>query len=250
VTRCLTLAGLLLAALAACAAAQKDKDEKDKDKPKPKVYKTPQDCFDALQTALQKRDAHLLVATLTPEFQKTIATQMVTSAVYRRDDLRGEPAKDKKGKDDKEREKKRKERLKKFEPLFEVMDKHGLTEKATKDLERKNLTLTPKGQEAALKLLEDPAAFAGDYLAVMDKIEPDPDAGAPKEKLTDLKIDGDRATGTAVATRRVKVKDKDKDKEVESKRPVAFAKVDGGWRIAPIQDDKDKPKDAKDRKDK
>jgi len=243
VIRSVTLAGLLLlAALAACAVAGDDKD--DKDKGKPKVYKTPQEVFDALQTALQKRDAHLLVGTLTPEFQKTIAAQMLTSAIYRRDDVQGELVKDKKDKDDKdrakEREKKHQERLKKYKPLFDVMDKHGLTEKATKDLERKNLTLTPKGQAAALKLLKDPAAFAGDYLSVMDKIDPVPEEAAPKEKLTDVKIDGDRATGTAVATVRVK----GKDKEIENKRPVEFAKVDGGWRIAPARD-AEAPKDKK-----
>jgi len=67
--RTVTLSGLLLAALIAPAFAQKDGDRKDKQKPKAKVYKTPQEAFDAFVTADQKRDFETLYAVMAPEAQ-------------------------------------------------------------------------------------------------------------------------------------------------------------------------------------
>jgi len=188
--RCVTLAGLVLAALVLCASAQKDEADKDKDKqPKAKLYK----------------------------------------------------------------------------PIYEALDKHGLTEKATRDFEFEGVHLTAKSKEAAMKLVKDPVAFAGDFMDATGKLGAQPDdKDLPRPKLTELKIDGDKATGVIIDKVKVKVKVavKDKDKEEvkdelqERKVPIVFEKIDGGWRIDFPASRKSSPKDKapkdsdkKDRKD-
>src|SRR4051794_29843885 len=78
--RSAVLAGLTLAALAVSAAGQKDKDEKPKDKEpekaKAKVFKTPQECFDAFMAALDKDDHKAWIAILAPQAQKDFAAEL------------------------------------------------------------------------------------------------------------------------------------------------------------------------------
>jgi len=242
VTRTLTLAGLLLAALAVSAVGQKDDKDKAKDKPKDKLHKTPEACFDAVVAALEKKDSAAMVASLTPKAQNRMALEYVGQGIQLRGVAEGKLPKDKGQKNE--------QLAKLYKPLFDVLDKHGLTEKATKDLETDEKgTLTTKGRGAALKLVKDPVAFLSDMLAATDKLDTRPkDKDEPKPKLTDVKIDGDKATGTVIETIRIKQKDKD-DKVQEEKHPVRFEKVDGGWRLDPSPDEK-KDKEAKDKKDK
>ena len=59
----------------------------------------------------------------------------------------------------------------KLAPVANALDKHGLTEKATKDVK---IGKTPKEQKAAgkalVKLVKDPGAFLGELLLANDKI--------------------------------------------------------------------------------
>jgi hypothetical protein len=125
------------------------------------------------------------------------------------------------------------------------MDKHGLTEKATREVkESKDPKENEKAKKAALELVKDPEAFLADFLAAFDSIGGVKDENKVKEKLTDVKTDGDKATGTIVRT----FKGKD-DKEVEVKEEVRFVKVDGSWRMIPqLMGEEAKDKDKKDEK--
>src|SRR4051794_21720146 len=139
--RTLTLCGLLLAALAA-SAAQKDKDEKPKDKDllKAKAYKTPTEVFDAAVAAMGKKDWAVMVSCFTPEAQKQMAVDLAMQGTFMRSQAEGKLVKDKRLKDnDKDKgEPEPDEKLrKKYKPVFDVMDGHGLTEKALKDVKIK-----------------------------------------------------------------------------------------------------------------
>src|SRR5262245_32977884 len=109
-SRTAATAALLLAALALTAFAQKDKDEK-----KPKLYKTPQEVFDAANAAHAKKDFKTLAACLAPESQKNLASALAMFAVESRRSL----------KDEKDAEKRAS-----IAKANKVLDKHGLTEKA------------------------------------------------------------------------------------------------------------------------
>jgi hypothetical protein len=218
---------LLLTALAVTAIAQKDKGKDDK----AKVYKTPKECFDAFVTADEKKDRKTWAGCLAPQAQKEIAGQMAYQAKSLRTEFSSE-------KD----EEKRAALLKFFKPAADVLDKHGLTEKATKDVK---VGKTPKEQKEAIKsllaLVKDPEGFTVEIFTAFDKIG---GSGEKKEanvpKLTEVKIDGDKATGIVVS--------KGKEKGKEDKEPVSFVKIKGSWRIIPPMDGAEEPKDKKDEK--
>src|SRR3954452_1492249 len=147
--RTLSLGGLLLAALVVSASAQ-DVEPKYK----AKIYKTPKDCFEAVLAASEKRDARTLVDCFTPDAVKQMAGDLASQGFFLRDQAEGKAFKDKeKGKPDEET-------AKRLKPMLDVLDKHGLTEKATKDLRPKGFRASKKEREALLKLVKDPAAFA------------------------------------------------------------------------------------------
>jgi len=220
--RTLALAGLVLAALVTCAVAREDKDEKakDKEKPKAKVYKTPQDVFDAAQKAQEDNDYKALVGCYTEKARGDRA--VFFAAVFSEGRARL------KDKDDE----KSKEELKKAKPILDVLDKHGLTEEAVAKVKKDTEKDQDKAHKAVLDLIKDPTAFLVEFATEAHKAgvfgKP---AGKVEKKLTDVKIDGDKATATEVTTRTIKGKDKDEDKKVEQKEPVTFVKVDGSWLI-------------------
>jgi hypothetical protein len=236
--RCAAL-GVLLLACVTLSASQKDKDEKpkDKDQPKAKVFKTPQETFDAFLAALNKRDSKAFVGCLTPDTLKEMAGVYAVQGLLRRE-LVESGGKDG-AKDDK--------LAKRWKPTFDVLDKHGLTAKATKDVK---LGKTPaeheKAQAAVLPLIKDRAAFLVDYQEALDKDRPKIKEEELNAKLTDVKIDGDKATATVVVTIKAK---KDKEKDAEEKEPVEFLKVGDSWKINPNPKKKDEGKD-KEKKDK
>jgi len=235
--RTLTLCGLLLAALAVCAA-QKDKDEKPKDKdkeqPKARTYKTPQAVFDAAVASMSKKDYAVMVTCFTPEAQQQMAVDLATQGLF----FRGKA-------DDDEKIQTR------FKPAFEVMDKHGLTKAATKDVKIKGFRPSKEDRAAILKLVKDPAAFAAAYMTAQEKANEGGDKDQPpKPELKDLKIDGDKASGNIVVTFKVKGKDKDVEAVRERKQPVNFSKIKGGWLIDPEEEPKDGPAKAKDKEKK
>jgi len=229
--RMLTLGGLLLAALVVSASAQ-DAEPKTK----AKIHKTPQACFDAVLAASEKRDARALVGCFTPEAVKQMAGDLASQGFFLRDQAEGKLFKDKDGAKPDE------ETLKRLKPMLDVLDKHGLTVKATKDLRPKGFRPTKKEREALLKLVKKPEEFAVDFMAVQYKAapRPSPNKDEPKPKLEDLKIDGDKATANVVVTLRVPAdKDKGKEDPRQIKQPVTFQKIDGGWRVNPEANRKD-----------
>jgi hypothetical protein len=218
--------GLLLAGLTLNALAQKDPD-------KTKVYKTPQECHAAGVEAFHKKDHKTWVGCLAPQAQKALASEL---AVDFASDRAGYA---------KLEEKEREAVVKALEPVYDVMDRHGLTQKATKDVTKsKDAREQEKARKAVLELIKNPETFLVDLYAALDKLEGKPkEQPRPREKLTDVKIDGDKATATIVTTT-----GKGK-KETQNKEPVKFEKINGSWRMIPDFKPPEAPKD-KDKKDK
>jgi hypothetical protein len=227
--RYVALAVLLLAGFALSAAAQKDKD----DKPKDKVYKTPKEVFDAFIEAMNKRDARTFVGCLAPEPLTQMVGFYAVQGLQKRD-LATSGTKD----GDKDNK-----LAKRWKPTFDVLDKHGLTVKATKDVKVSTTEEREKARKTILPLIKDKSAFLVDYQEALDKDRPKVKEEDFKAKLAELKIDGDKATAVLVVLLNVKDK-KDKTKESEQKDPVEFVKVGGGWKINPSpKKKKDEPKD-------
>ena len=208
--RCLTLAGLLLAALAAPCAAQKDKAG---------AYKTPQECFDAGSAAFARGDHKTWVGCLAPASQKELAAELGVKYALTRASLDELKDRDRAA-----------AAAKAHKPLFDALDRHGLTAKALKGLAvGKDAKERQKARETVLGLLKDAEAFLVDFYAAVEKLEGlTKEKDGATEKLTDVKIDGDKATATVVRT----IMGDDKGKDVVSKESMQFVKVDGGWRLA------------------
>jgi hypothetical protein len=193
------LVGLLLVALPPAAHAQADKG-----------YPTPQAVFEAATAAQKKEDFKTFVACFVPEAQKQMAASLAFGAVNQRAATRND------------------ERLRKqYKLILDALEKHGLTDEATKKVNLKpvNQKEAENAQRELQGLIKSPAPFAADLLTAYSKTEPfnrkPPEV--PEPKLTDVKIDGDKARGTIVA----------KLGGQEAKQPAEFVKVGGGWKIAP-----------------
>jgi hypothetical protein len=217
--RCLPAAGLLLACFALTATAQKDEKAK-----KDKVYKTPEAVFDAFLTALNKQDVAALVSCLPAEKIDETATPFIMQGLQRLQIAGDAKADDK--------------LARRWQPTLEALAKHGLTARSTKDLKLKTDADRTKALAAALALVKDRAAFMIDYQQALDREGPRAKGVEVKAKLTGVKIDGDKATGTAVVT----------EGKQQDKYPVTFVKQSGGWKINPnlprpgsAPKDKDKP---------
>jgi hypothetical protein len=209
-SRLLPLAGLLLIVSAASAAPAPTKD-------KSKVYKTPQEVFDAWQAAGDKDDYKTMAALMAPEAQKDAAALLAVQLAPMRAQL-----------EDSE-EKAAQDALKKFKPLFDVMDKHGLTIKVLREVQRSTAQEDLEtSKKVWARVIKDAKAFLVDVLTAAVKLSLGGEKPKVKEKLTDLKIDGDKAEGTLVRT----TVGKD-EKEKVKKEPVKFVKINGSWRIIP-----------------
>jgi len=210
--RAATLAGLALAVLVLPASAGEDKD-----KDKPKVYKTPQECFDAYAAAEAKGDHKTRIRCKAPQTQKEEAA--VIGAIFSSDRARLEGAK----------EEDAKEQLRRFRPVVDVMDRHGLTLKAAQGV-KKHLDAkeNDKAKKAVLAVVKDPESFLIDVNEALSKVVDAQEKPAARQKLTELKVEGDKATATVVRTTRGLG-----GKETQAKVRVSFVKTDGGWRIVP-----------------
>jgi hypothetical protein len=191
-------------------------------------YASPKAVFDAAVKASKKKDFKAFATLLTPDSQGKLASQLAGLGLM----FKAFSAFDKEGK--------MKDKLADFD---KIMDKHGLTKdvmgklkqtKDTKEIEANNKVIV-----AAVK---DKPAFVGDVMKWLDAANPGKNKGGPLDEaeLKDLKVTGDKATGTVVS----KVGGKDKEE------PMDFAKVGGGWRIVlpepkttPAPRDKGKDKD-------
>jgi hypothetical protein len=201
------LAGLLLGTLTLAARGQADK-----------TYPTPQAVFEAATAAQKKDDFKTLVACFAPEAQKQMAAGLAFTALGQQVAARND-------------EKLRKQ----FKAILDALDKHGLTDEVTKKIKPPaDAKEAEKVQREVQGLIKDPAALAVDLMTAYSKTEPfnrkPPDM--PEPKLTDVKIDGDKARGTVV----VKVMGQ------EAKTPADFVKVGGGWKFAPAPQPAPPPK--------
>jgi hypothetical protein len=195
--------GVLIAASLLAAQEELEKE-------KPRAYKTPQEVFAAYHAARKKRDYKTMVTCLSPEAQKELAADLAIAGVERRG---GTP-----------RDIDDSKRLGKVGSLAEVLVKHGLTVTATKDIKAGlNPKETEKARKAVLALIKDPAAFIVDYLRVADLGSLSGQGELLTPKLTNVKIDGDRATGTVLTD----------DRGREQKSFMGFVRVRGSWRISP-----------------
>jgi hypothetical protein len=173
---------------------------------KDKVYKTPQAVFDAAMAASRKKDFKAAVTCLAPEAQKDMAAGFAYAALNIKE---GNTEEVRKG----------------FKPLFDVLERHGLTGKATKDIQTGDDPKTAEKSRLALRrLIKDHAAFAAEYLAAQDKVGGGERRGETKIRLADLKIDGEKATGTMVV---------DFGGSEDKRLPVEFVKIGGGWKMIP-----------------
>lgn len=205
--RSIALAALAFAALAAPA-------QEPKDKSKPGFYDTPQACFDAFVTAFVKKDAKTWAAALTPEARDDVAGELAAVLVSGRAKAKAETGPE------------AKERREKFRPLLAVMDKHGLTEKATKGVtwdSEANEKQRAAARKAALKPVKDSEAFLAEAWATLDKLGLPAADTYTSGSLKDVKADGERASGTATVTSQGRQLDE----------TVTFVKVGGGWRLSP-----------------
>src|SRR5262249_51022629 len=79
------------------------------------------------------------------------------------------------------------------------LDRHGLTAKVTKDIQTGDDPKTAEKSRLALRrLIKHHAAFAAEYLAAQDKVGGGQRPGEARIKLADLKVAGEKATGTMV----------------------------------------------------
>lgn len=240
-SRVTALAGLLLAVVALASAAQEPEPPT-----KVKIYKTPQAAYDAFWASLKKKDFKTALDCLAPESLKQAAMDLAFQGIREREGGFRPVPKDAKDGGDKG---KPDERMK---PVFEVLDRYGLTEKATRDIPRAGFGRPSKKARADVAaLIKKPEAFTLDMLKALDKARPGMIGGGDRanQKLEDVKIEGTKAKGNVVHT--FEFKDKDKVGKNEFKQPIEFVKINNGWRVVPDagrrdEDDDPKVKDAKD----
>ena len=172
-------------------------------------YASPKAVFEAATKASKKKDFKAFAACLTPESQGKLAGQLAGLSVM----FKAFSALDKEGK-----------MKDKIADLDKIMDKHGLTKEAMAKLKpTKDPKEIEKNNKAIETIVKDKPAFVGDVMKWLDSANPGKSKGGPLDEATlkDLKVTGDKATGTVLT------KTGDKEKE----EPMEFAKVGGGWRI-------------------
>src|SRR5262245_20673299 len=96
-----------------------------------KTYKTPQEVFAASREFHRKKDFKAAVDCIAPEAQKDMAAGFALAALNIKEGNKDEIRKA-------------------FKPLFDVLDRHGLTEKATKDIQLGDEPKTVEKSRAAL----------------------------------------------------------------------------------------------------
>lgn len=233
-TRLTALCGLALAVLALASTAQEVEPPT-----KVKIYKTPQAVYDAFWGALKKKDFKTAIDCLAPDSLKQAAVDLAFQGVREREGGFRPVPKD--AKDGGEKMKPDE----KMKPVFEVLDKHGLTEKVTKDIPRTPFGRGSKKARADMAaLIKKPEAFTLDMLKALDKARPGMIGGGGdrSQKLEDVKIEGDKAKGNVVHT--FEFKDKDKVGKNEFKQAIEFVKVNGGWRVDPDAGRRDRGDDG------
>ncbi len=181
-----------------------------------KVYKTPQEVFDAAKTAIKNNDTKTAMDCLTDEARDTLTGGVAFMALM----AKGFGAFAQKDEE--------KEKLKK---LDDVLNRHGLTEEYVKTLPKPQIGKKPSPEEIkeGIKKLVAPIKDRGGFVADVLALLPSKDGkkGGPFEelggnpKLEDVKVTGDRAKGEMVGMKDGK----------EVRKPIDFKKEGGGWKI-------------------
>jgi DNA-directed RNA polymerase subunit RPC12/RpoP len=186
--------------------------------PRPKAYSSPQEVFDAHQAAIKNKDAKEVVNCLTPESRREVLAYTASHYALRRELPKGDA---------------QEQQLRKV--TGDVLDRHGLTVEAVKSLPGKPVHFgkeTEVFNEALLAKVKDVDAMLIELLSASFQYGGGGlrSSGVPVRTLSDVKVEGDRATGTWNWRLGYSVKNK----------PVTFRKVGGGWKYSPPLEDYEK----------
>jgi hypothetical protein len=179
-----------------------------------KKYDSPQTVFDAATKAAKDKDWKTLHGCLTRDSRDVLTGQIAFLGLF----FRGVAGKvDPSGK-----------AAEKLAPLETIYKKHGLTKEVLEKMKKDSpkASQDPKEEAKAMKKLAEPikdqVGFITAVLKVLDEANPKQQKNPLGDaKLKDVKVDGDKATGTQVT------KSGDKEKE----QTVTFVKEGGGWRM-------------------
>ncbi|MFO0880687.1 MAG: hypothetical protein U0840_25355 [Gemmataceae bacterium] len=167
------------------------------------VYSTPEAVYAASVAASEKSDARAAVHCIAPSAHADMAAYLAFHALIARRLSGKQP--------------------KLFADVLAVLDKHGLTEDATKMISRTDLKAAVKSLST---LIKKPTEFAIEMSIAQHEFAAKMGSGKkPKvtHKLANLKIDGNKATATVVMTLN----------EQLFEQPMAFVKVGEGWKMLP-----------------
>lgn len=171
---------------------------------KAKVFKTPQDAYDAFENAEKKKAWKEYCECLTEKSRDVYASSLVQKSISQRKFI---GARDQDG----------------YKQVTDVLEKHGLTEdaikKQTADYAKEKNAL--KQQRILASPVKDKAALVADLYAAWEKVDPSFAPPLFERSLKDVKVKGDSAQGIL----NVKVGDK------KSPQPFYFQKEKGSWRI-------------------
>jgi hypothetical protein len=171
---------------------------------KAKVYKTPQDAFDAFENAEKKKAWKEYCDCLTEKSRDVYASSLLQKTISQRKFI---GPRDPDG----------------VMQITDVLEKHGLTEdvvkKQTADFAKEKNAL--KQQTILVAPVKDKAALVADLYAAWEKVDPKILPTPFPGTLKDVKIKGDSAQGIL----NVKIGDK------KSPQPFYFQKEKGSWRI-------------------
>lgn len=192
-----------VAVLLALAVSAPGEDRNPEPPPAARVYKSPEAVYAASVAASEKKDAETAVHCIAPSAHADMAAYLAFQALIARKVADRKP--------------------KLFAGVLAVLDRHGLTEKATKDI-------SSTDQKAAVKalapLIKKPVEFAIEMSTAQHELATK--LGAVKNpkvihKLTDLEIKGSKATARVIMT----LGDKTFEQRME------FVKVGEGWKMVP-----------------
>jgi hypothetical protein len=115
----------------------------------------------------------------------------------------------------------------KLQPILDVLQRHSLDDETIRRM-ASELPLMPSSSDAAkmdqaLTPIWDRNGFIADMIAALRQIDNRPGVTpfTAQSELTDVKIDGDRATGMVVSS----------DGGPGGKQSIAFQRSGGGWKI-------------------
>jgi hypothetical protein len=173
----------------------------------------PEAVWEAVKAANASRNHRAFIEGFSPASQKDMAARQAYHLLSVRDVDGGS-------------EKRTAELRAEYKPIIDALDKHGLTAEATKsintlagrDLEDKNI-------EKLAALIKDPAGLWADLKTAYAKRPGKRDEPSTEfeGKLTNVKINGDKATAVLVQS----------GPDGVFKAPVVFIKVSGKWKLAP-----------------